>query len=47
MAQSTEDYLDSLLRQAMGVPDPEPEKKPEEDIPNLDREDVFAMAEGL
>ena len=23
MAQSTEDYLDSLLRQAMGIPDPE------------------------
>ena len=26
MAQSTEEYLDSLLRQAMGVPEPEPEK---------------------
>ena len=23
MAQSTEDYLDSLLRQAMGIPDPD------------------------
>ena len=46
MAQSTEEYLDSLLRQAMGVPEPEPEKKPDE-IPDLPREDVFAMAEGL
>ncbi len=46
MAQSTEDYLDSLLRQAMGIPDPEPEKKPEETV-DLGREDVLAMAEGL
>ena len=46
MAQSTEDYLDSLLRQAMGIPDPEPEKKPEEPI-DLAREDVLAMADGL
>ena len=29
MAQSTEDYLDSLLRKAMGIPDPEPEPDPE------------------
>ena len=29
MAQSTEDYLDSLLRQAMGIPEPEPEVIPE------------------
>ncbi len=46
MAQSTEDYLDSLLRQAMGIPDPEPEVK-EEQVPDLEREDVLAMAEGL
>ena len=32
MAQSTEDYLDSLLRQAMGIPEPEPvaENEPEQ-----------------
>ena len=47
MAQSTEDYLDSLLRQAMGIPDPEPEVKPEQPMPDLPREDVLAMAEGL
>ena len=47
MASSTEDYLDSLLRQAMGIPDPEPEKKPEEDTSTLEREDVLAMADGL
>jgi len=29
MAQSTEDYLDSLLRQAMGIEEPEPEIEPE------------------
>ena len=46
MAQSTEDYLDSLLRQAMGIPDPEPAVK-EESVPDLEREDVLAMAEGL
>ncbi|MCR5673937.1 MAG: hypothetical protein K6F87_09525, partial [Lachnospiraceae bacterium] len=46
MAQSTEDYLDSLLRQAMGIPDPESEKKPD-DMPELGRDDVLAMAEGL
>ncbi len=46
MAQSTEDYLDSLLRQAMGIPDPEPEVK-EEPLPDLPREDVLAMADGL
>ena len=46
MAQSTEDYLDSLLRQAMGIPDPEPEPKPEV-TPDLGREDVLAMADGL
>ena len=46
MAQSTEDYLDSLLRQAMGIPEPEPEKKPEEPV-DLPREDVLAMADGL
>ena len=46
MAQSTEDYLDSLLRQAMGIPDPEPEVK-QEQVPDLEREDVLAMAEGL
>ena len=47
MASSTEDYLDSLLRQAMGIPDPEPEKKPEPDTSHLQREDVLAMADGL
>ena len=47
MAQSTEDYLDSLLRQAMGIPDPEPEIKPEPDTSMLQREDVLAMADGL
>ena len=47
MAQSTEDYLDSLLRQAMGIPEPEPEKKQEAYTPELAKEDVFAMAEGL
>ena len=47
MAQSTEDYLDSLLRQAMGIPDPEPEPKPEPDTSTLQREDVLAMADGL
>ncbi len=47
MASSTEDYLDSLLRQAMGIPDPEPEKKPEPDTSDLEREDVLAMADGL
>ena len=36
MARSTEDYLDSLLRQAMGIPEPEPE-----------REDILAAADGL
>ncbi|MCR5301560.1 MAG: hypothetical protein K6E49_03875 [Lachnospiraceae bacterium] len=46
MAQSTEEYLDSLLRQAMGVPDPEPETKPEE-ASDLERDDVLAMADGL
>ena len=46
MAQSTEDYLDSLLRQAMGIPDPEPVAKPEV-TPDLGREDVLAMADGL
>ena len=47
MAQSTEDYLDSLLRQAMGIPDPEPETKPADVMQDMDRSDVFAMAEGL
>ena len=46
MAQSTEDYLDSLLRQAMGIPDPEPVTKPDE-TSDLGREDVLAMADGL
>ena len=47
MAQSTEDYLDSLLRQAMGIEEPKPEKKPEPDTSDMARDDVFAMAEGL
>ncbi len=47
MAQSTEDYLDSLLRQAMGIPDPEPETKPQEDTSDIARNDVFEMADGL
>ena len=46
MAQSTEDYLDSLLRQAMGIPDPEPETTPAK-TPDMEREDVLAMADGL
>ncbi|MCR5591510.1 MAG: hypothetical protein K6F73_08245 [Lachnospiraceae bacterium] len=47
MAQSTEEYLDSLLRQAMGVPEPEPEKKSEERDYDLKRDDVLQMADGL
>ncbi|MCR5474714.1 MAG: hypothetical protein K6F28_05860, partial [Lachnospiraceae bacterium] len=47
MAQSTEDYLDSLLRQAMGISDPEPENVPKAEAPDRNREDVFAMADGL
>ncbi len=46
MASSTEDYLDSLLRQAMGIPDPEPEVKPVIE-PDLSRNDVLDMASGL
>ena len=46
MAQSTEDYLDSLLRQAMGISEPEPETKPD-NTPELGRDDVLAMADGL
>ena len=46
MAQSTEDYLDSLLRQAMGISEPEPEVKPD-NTPELGRDDVLAMADGL
>ncbi len=46
MAQSTEEYLDSLLRQAMGVPETEPEAGPEASS-DLERDDVLAMADGL
>ena len=46
MAQSTEEYLDSLLRQAMGVPEPEPEAGPEASS-DMERDDVLAMADGL
>ena len=45
MAQSTEDYLDSLLRQAMGVPDPEPQ--PVVPAPDPEREDILAAIDGL
>ena len=45
MAQSTEDYLDSLLRQAMGVPDPEPQ--PVVPAPDPEREDILATIDGL
>ncbi len=45
MAQSTEDYLDSLLRQAMGVPDPEPQ--PVIPAPDPEREDILAAINGL
>ncbi len=45
MAQSTEDYLDSLLRQAMGVPDPEPQPVVPE--PDPEREDILATIDGL
>ncbi|MCR5332230.1 MAG: hypothetical protein K6E62_13760, partial [Lachnospiraceae bacterium] len=47
MAQSTEDYLDSLLRQAMGIPDPEPAAKPAEHPADLERDSVLEMADGL
>ena len=45
MSQSTEDYLDSLLRQAMGIPDPEPQ--PEVPAADPDREDLLAAIDGL
>ena len=45
MAQSTEDYLDSLLRQAMGIPDPEPQ--PVIPAPDPEREDILAAIDGL
>ena len=47
MAQSTEDYLDSLLRQAMGIPDPEPQVNTADIIPDMEKDDVLAMADGL
>ncbi len=45
MASSTEDYLDSLLRQAMGIE--EPPVKPQPDTSDLAPQDVLAMADGL
>ena len=47
MAQSTEDYLDSLLRQAMGIPEPEPEQAANIAAAEPGIDDVLAMADGL